>query len=806
MKFGHFDDKKKEYVISTPDTPSPWINYLGDEAFFSLISNTMGGYSFYKDAKLRRITRYRYNEVPADMSGRHFYVKEGSLVWSPAYLPCKTPLDFYECRHGLGYSSFEGKKNQVDVKLTCFVPLAASCEIEEIEIANESETAKELSLFAQIEWCLWNAQDDGENFQRNLSTGEVECYDGIIYHKTEFRERRNHYAYYYVNQHCSHFESDRDSFLGLHNGFEHPAEVFAGHLKDTVASGWHPIAAHQIDLVLQPHEHRKLVFVLGYAEVVNDQKFEKPGIINKKPALATIVRFDTPEKAEAALDALRRHWEDLLSIYHVHTGEEKLDRMANIWNQYQCMVTYEMSRSASYYESGIGRGMGFRDSCQDLLGFVHLIPEKAKERILDIAAIQKRDGSTYHQYQPLTKKGNSDIGSGFNDDPLWLVAATSAYLKETGDWSILDIPVAFDNVPGSEKPLFAHLKASIDYTLAHRGPHGLPLIGRADWNDCLNLNCFSATPGESFQTTANKETGIAESVFIAGMFVKYGKEYGEIARILKKDDESARIFKAVAEVESATEESGWDGEWFLRAYDGFGHKVGSHECPEGQIFIEPQGFCVMAGIGHERGLGRRALASAEALLANRWGLELLHPCYSSYHIELGEISSYPPGYKENGAVFNHNNPWVTIAHCIENENDAAYALYCKNAPSFIEEDSDIHLTEPYVYSQMIAGRDACHYGQAKNSWLSGSATWSFVALSQYLLGVRPDFEGLRIEPHLPASLFKDFSIVRKFRGNTYLIDIHNTSTKPCLYVNGKPIEGSLVRFEKSSDPIRVELR
>jgi cellobiose phosphorylase len=806
MKFGHFDDQKREYVISTPSTPSAWINYLGDEAFFSLISNTMGGYSFYKDAKLRRITRYRYNAIPADMDGRHFYIKDGSNLWSPAFLPCKSPLDFYECRHGMGYSSFEGLKDNLRAKIICFVPLKEACELQVVELKNEGKSDKHFSLFAQVEWCLWNASDDGENFQRNYSTGEVECYDGVIYHKTEFRERRNHYAFYAVNAHCSHFESDRDHFLGRFNGYDAPEEVKNGQLGDYVASGWRPIAAHQIDLTLKPGESRKLVFVLGYVEIPDDKKFIAPNIINKAPAEAIIKRYDTAEKAEKALQELKEHWNALLSIYHAESGDEKLDRMANIWNQYQCMVTYLFSRSASYYESGIGRGMGFRDSCQDLLGFVHLIPEKAKARIIDIASIQKKDGSTYHQYQPLTKKGNSDIGSGFNDDPLWLIAATAAYLKETGDYSFLSTPVPFDNVKGSEVPLMEHLKVSIDFTINHRGPHGLPLIGRADWNDCLNLNCFSTTPGESFQTTANKETGIAESVFIAGMAVKYGKEYAKIAEILGNKAESARILKSLKEVEEATIHYGWDGGWFLRAYDGYGHKVGSKECPEGQIFIEPQGFCVMAGIGHDLGYGHTALKNTEAILGNAYGLELLHPCYSTYHVELGEISSYPQGYKENGAVFNHNNPWVVIAHCVEGESKEAFELYRKNAPAYIEEASDIHYTEPYVYSQMIAGRDAKNYGQAKNSWLSGSATWSFVALSQYLLGIRPDYDGLLVDPHLPKEQFPHLHITRKFRNNTYDIVIDNTVDNPTLYVDGKAQEGRLIPFVRSEKTVKVELR
>ena len=808
MKFGHFDDKNKEYVIDTPFTPSPWINYLGQDHFFSLISNTAGGYSFDTDARMRRLTRYRYNDVPADLDGRHFYVKEGNLVWSPSYLPAKTPLDVYSCRHGLGYTIIYGQKKSLGVEMTFFVPNGVECEIQKIHFVNRSAEKRSFSFFAQEEWCLWNALDDGENFQRNLSTGEVECYNGIIYHKTEFRERRNHYAFYYVNEKTSHFESDRDAFLGMHNAYDHPAQVYEGKLGDGVASGWHPIAAHQVEVELKPFEEKTLIFILGYCEVKKgEKKFISPNVINKAPAEEIISKFDRVEKVDAAFDALKVKMENFLHVYEAHSGNEKLDRMANIWNPYQSIITYCMSRSASYYESGIGRGMGFRDSCQDLLGFVHMIPEKAKQRIIDIASIQKEDGSTYHQYQPLTKKGNADIGGGFNDDPLWLIAATGAYIKETGDYSILDVPTPFDNKVGSEVPLLEHLRRSVNYTITHKGPHGLPLIGRADWNDCLNLNCFSETPGESFQTTENKGDGkIAESVFIAGMFVKYAAEYANILRHIGMEDEAKKILEEKKKVEDATVKYGWDGEYFLRAYDAKGDKVGSHECKEGKIYIEPQGFCVMAGIGHELGYGKKALRSAEEKLGCKYGLELLAPCYHEYHVELGEISSYPPGYKENGAVFNHNNPWVVIAHCVEGEADEAYKLYIKNSPAFIENESEVHYTEPYVYSQMIAGHEAKNYGQAKNSWLTGSATWSLVALQEYLLGVRADYDGLIVDPHLPKAEYKNVHIIRKFRGNTYDIKIDNSAENPTLYVEGEKVEGRLIPFRKEKGVVHVELK
>ena len=479
--------------------------------------------------------------------------------------------------------------------------------------------------------------------------------------------------------------------------------------------------------------------------------------------------------------------------------------MVNIWNQYQCMVTFNMSRSASYYESGTGRGMGFRDSCQDLLGFVHLIPDSARQRILDIAATQFEDGSAYHQYQPLTKQGNSDIGSGFNDDPLWLIAGTAAYLKETNDYSILDEQVAFDCDTSKAKPLMEHLRRSFNYTTTHLGPHKLPLIGRADWNDCLNLNCFSSVPGESFQTTGPSEGPVAESVFIAGMYVKYGKEYAQICHILGLTEEEKQVNDLVDQMYQAVLDSGWDGEWFLRAYDSNSNKVGSKECDEGQIYIEPQGFCVMAGIGVKEGLAQKAMDSVEKILDTKYGIMILQPASKSYHLELGEVSSYPPGYKENAGIFCHNNPWISIAETVVGDGNRAMSTYKKICPAYLEEISEIHRTEPYVYSQMIAGKDAVRHGEAKNSWLTGTAAWTFTSISQYILGVRADFDGLVVDPCLSDDMDK-VNIVRKFRGATYNITIENSGSHrrvSSLLVNGNVIEGNIIPFDENIKEVNV---
>ncbi len=772
MRFGHFDDANREYVITTPRTPLPWINYLGCNDFFSLISNTCGGYSFYKDAKLLRLTRYRYNDVPADINGKYFYIKDGDTIWNPGWQPVKTSLDSYECRHGIGYSRFTSSKNQVEASVLTFVPMNDTCEVSQLKLTNHSSDTKELSVFSYVEWCLWNADDDSRNFQRNYSTGEVEVEGSAIYHKTEYRERRNHYAVYSVNTEINGFDTIREAFLGSYRGAGEPEAVEKGSCTGSMASGWQPIASHQINLTLEPGQTRSFVFVLGYIENPQEDKWESYGIINKKPARAMLDRYHTDADVDRAFEELNEYWKNLLSKYSVKSSNDKVDRMVNIWNQYQCMVTFNMSRSASYYESGIGRGMGFRDSCQDLLGFVHLIPDRARERIIDIASTQFQDGSAYHQYQPLTKKGNSDIGSGFNDDPLWLIAGTSAYVKETGDLSILRETVPFDNDKTVAAPLMEHLKRSFDYTVNHKGPHGLPLIGRADWNDCLNLNCFSAHPGESFQTFGPSEGPVAESVFIAGMFVKYGEEYAQLCGLMGDQAEADRARSEVKTMYDTILKEGWDGEWFVRAYDAYSHKIGSKECEEGQIYIEPQGFCVLAGVGVKEGLARKALDSVKERLDTKYGVMILQPAYTRYHLELGEVSSYPPGYKENAGIFCHNNPWVSIAETVLGRGSRAFEIYQKTCPAYIEEISEIHRTEPYVYSQMVAGRDARFHGEAKNSWLTGTAAWTFVNISQYILGVSPTHQGLCINPCLPEG-FGDFELTRKFREGTYHIRVVN---------------------------------
>jgi cellobiose phosphorylase len=811
MRYGHFDDEAREYVITRPDTPLPWLNYLGCENYFGLISNTAGGYSFYRDARLRRLTRYRYNNVPPDLGGRYLYLRDrdGGAFWSPSWQPAPRRLENYTCRHGLGYTIVGSTFRGIEAQTCYFVPLGENLEVWQFTVTNRRRAPARLSLFSAIEFCLWDAQDDATNFQRNFSTGEVEVEDGAIYHKTEYRERRNHFAVFACSERTAGFDTQREAFLGRGRGWDRPRAVEQGRSRNSIAHGWSPIGSHHVRLALRPGETRQVRFVLAYAENPPDRKFHPRGstTLDKRGVRRTLAKWLDPDVVEAGFDALRDYWTHRLGVFRVRSPERHLDRMVNIWNAYQCMATFNLSRSASFFESGIGRGLGFRDSNQDLLGFVHMEPARARERLLDLAATQLETGGAFHQYQPLTKRGNDAVGGNFNDDPHWLILGAAAYVKETGDWSVLDERVPYENRPGTEEPLYGHLRRSFGYTLARLGPHGLPLIGRADWNDCLNLNCFSDAPGESFQTTTNREGQVAESVFIAGLFVLAARELAEIADRRGQRRDAARARREADRMERAVRAHGWDGGWFLRAYDAFGRPVGSRRNREGQIFIESQGMCVMAGIGLRDGRAVKALDAVRRRLATPHGIVLQQPAFRTYHLHLGEISSYPPGYKENAGIFCHNNPWIMIAEARAGNGGAALDYYLRINPSARERIGDLHRCEPYVYAQMIAGRDAPTHGEAKNSWLTGTAAWNYHAATQWILGIRPAYDGLRIAPVVPAR-WKGFRVTRRFRGATFEIEARRVGpgNAVALEVDGRPAAGDTVAPPPAGRTVRVLAR
>jgi cellobiose phosphorylase len=739
--------------------------------------------------------------VPIDHEGRYFYIKENQDVWNIGVKPTKTPVDFYQAHVGLGYTKITSIKNNLKATQLAFVPLGYKGEVQSITLENQSDQIKTFSLYGYVEFALWDALDDMTNFQRNYSIGEVYIEPDTIYHITEYRERRNHFSFFHVNTPFESYDTQRDDFIGMYNDVSHPKGIKNTQLSNSLADGWQPIAATKHDITLQPGESKTLIYSLGYVENT-DQKFNQDDSINTTKAKEMFKQVSTPSQVDTLFDELKDYWHQKLSHYTIQSNDPKLDRMVNIWNQYQNVVTFNFSRSASYFESGVGRGMGFRDSNQDLLGFMHMDHTKTKERILDLASTLLLNGGAYHQYSPLTKKGNSDLGAGFNDDPNWLILSTVKYIKESGDTAILDEVIPYESNPTLTGTLLEHLEKCFHNIANNLGPHNLPLIGRADWNDCLNLNCFSDTPGESFQTVQNKGDGLtAESVFIAGLFVYAGKEYISLLKHLNKDASDKQ--RIVDQMINAINTHGKDTAWFLRAYDAFGDKVGSNENPYGKIYIEPQGMCVMAGIGIDDDFAKKALDSAKTHLDSKYGMVLLHPAYQRYDLKLGEISSYPPGYKENGGIFCHNNPWIMCAEATINRGDEAFDLYKKIAPAYLEDQSDIHKTEPYVYAQMIAGKEAKHHGEAKNSWLTGTAAWNYVAITEYILGIRPHFDGLYIHPKLPKAL-DNITIKRRFRNTTYDIHIKHSDTKG-LFRDGQKLVSHIVKNDDTYIKLTVHV-
>lgn len=811
MKFGYFDAENKEYVITQPGTPLPWMNYLGVEAYFSLISNTAGGYSFYKDAFLRRITRYRYNNVPMDVGGKYLYIRdeETGTFWSPSWKPVKTAVNGYICRHGFSYTSISSETEGIETSATYFVPIGDPLEIWEVNITNTSDRQRQLKVFSFIEWCLWQALDDMTNFQRNFNVGEVEIEDGVIYHKSEYRERRNHFAYFAVSEKISGFDTNRDDFIGIHNGFHEPQAVIEGQSRNSHIVGWAPIGSHCVEVELAPGATRHLNFVLGYHEMPMADRFEKGTVINKTKVRPVIAKYLKRENSRAAFAELARYWEDKLKRFQVHTPEDKIDLSLNQWNQYQCVMTLIFSRSTSFFESGIGRGIGYRDACQDVFGAVHIFPERCRERLIDLAAIQKKDGSTYHQYQPLTKKGNAAIGINFPDDPVWLVLAAGMYLRETGDYSILDESVPYDNDEDDRGTFYEHLAASIRYIENNRGPHGLSLIFRADWNDCINLNITSYPDGQTFQEAPTEFGRVAESMMVSPQFCGASLEFAEIAKRCGRAADAEWALGLREAMVEAIHEHGWDGEWFLRAYDRHGEPVGNKQAQEGKakIFAESQVWMGMYGdYDTDQDRIRTALDSVAKHLYYEHGVMINQPAFQNFYPHYGEMSSYPPGVKENAAVFCQPNGWMVISEARLGRGEKAMKYYQTILPTLREDISEVHRCEPYVYAQMIAGRDHTQPGEAKNSWLTGTAGVSFYAASQWILGVRPTFDGLSIDPCVPKA-WREFEVSRVYRGATYHITVRNPKGVEhgvaSMSVDGKPLAGNVIPVADASRTVEV---
>jgi len=778
MRYGYFDDKNREYVITRPDTPLPWINYLGVDSYCGLMSNTAGGYSFYKDAAHRRILRYRYNNVPSDRPGRYIYLRDNKTedYWSATWQPTNKNLKKYkyECRHGLSYTTISSEYADIKTETAYFVPVGEANEIWRIKVKNNSKRARSISLFTYVEFCLWDALNDMTDYQYNLNIGKTEFRNNAMYHLTLYNMHKDNFAYFWSNVKVDSYDGVRQDFVGPYRSEANPIAVENGKCSNSLAVGWAPFGGLNVNLELKANEEKEVVFVLGYGEGLGAEK-------------KIMAKYSNPKNVDKELAKLKSHWDENLAKFTAETPDPAVNSMVNIWNQYQCKTTFNWSRSASYYEAGGERGMGFRDSNQDTLGFAHQIPDKVRLRLIDIASVQFPEGRAHHGYSPLTKKGSRE---GYGDDHLWLVQAVHNYIKETGDMNFLNELVPFTD--GSKGKMYDHILRAVEYSWNNTGYHGLPKAGFADWNDCLNLS---------------GPKGMGVSVMIACQFVLGANLLAELAEKSGRVLDVEKYKDMAIEMKKRINENAWDGEWYMRAFDDNGKAVGTSKNEEGKIWLESNTWAVLSGVAEgERMI--QTLNSIKKHLYTKYGIVIFYPAYSEYHPELGYVSVFPRGLKENGAIFCHTNPWAMCAEAMAGRGEQAFEYYKTILPSASNDIADKHWTEPYVYSQMIAGKEHKDFGQAKNSWLTGTAAWNFVAASQYILGIRPDFEGLIIDPCIPKT-WKGFKVKRVWRGTTYLINVKNPKNVNKgvvkLTVDGKVIKGNKVPILKDGKKHKVEV-
>jgi cellobiose phosphorylase len=776
--YGYFDERSGEYVITRPDTPTPWINYLGQGRYGGIISNTAGGYSFDRDPKNRRVTRYRYNAIPADQPGRYVYLRDqqSGKYWSPTWQPIPhRKLDAYECRHGPGYTRIFSRYHGIQAEILYFVPLSPTTE-EGIEIGyelwvlkvrNTSRRLRELRVFSYAEFSNWNVEADLYNLDWGQHVLHSRVADGIIYMGAAFRHTSTFFG---SSQPPLGYDTDREIFIGSYRDLSDPVVVETGTPMNSLAARGNNVGCLCHSLLLDAGEQRQIVYILG----VTEQPEELPRLI---------AQFGQPANVQDAFQSLEADWQAYLGSLRVETPDREMNAMLNVWNQVQCRATLFWSRFASAYETGLGRGMGTRDSAQDTLATVQNAPERGRENLSTLWQLQFQDGHTWHQVFPLTGEGGAGLAAEhldwpqwFCDDHLWLVLAVCAYIRETGDFSYL-----WNHVPyadGGEDTVWEHMLRAVEFTLAHRGPHGLPRLGFSDWDDTMNLDHGS---------------GKAESVMAGQQFCRVMLDLADLCDQIGKEQEGRRFRALKEEMAEIINRVAWDGEWFARAYDDEGKPVGVQGEKYHQIGLNTQTWAVIGECAPQERL-EQAMTSAHARLNSQFGLALMAPAYTHNDPRIGGTTTYPPGAKENGGIFCHANTWAIIAAARLNWNARAYQYYRQIMP-LARNDSDLYKVEPYVYCANICGPEHPQFGYGRNSWLSGTASWTYVAATQWILGIRPTFTGLQIAPVIPEE-WPGFRASRVFRGVTYHIFVERVSrgSHGSLIVDGKPVEGDIVPF------------
>lgn len=747
MKYGYFDEQAREYVITRPDTPTPWINYIGSGKYGGFISNTGGGYSFHKDPQNRRITRYRYNSIPADRPGRYIYIRDAATgeYWNPGFQPSQRRLDAYGCRHGMGYTVLQGEYRGVTAEVTYFVPDDRDFEIWLLKVGNTLAIPKKLQIFSYAEFCFWDAVKDQQNVDWVQQINQGRCSGKVITWYPHFEDKSS--SFFAADREAAGFDTNLEAFIGRYRSESNPVAVEQGACTNSVSYRMNGVGAFCHELELGRGEEAELVFILGYAEDRDRIHEEIDGYLS-------------PRAANAALERLKGYWQGYTGRLRAETPDNDMNLFVNTWNQYQCKTTFNWSRFVSLYQLGLGRGMGIRDSAQDTLGVMHTIAGQAAELIVKLLQCQYTDGRTYHLFFPLTGEGGEGDApvkkyDWYSDDHLWLISAVNAYLKETGDFAFLNRRVKY-NDKTTEATVWEHLDKALEFTANHRGPHNIALAGRADWNDTLNLDTGK---------------GIAESVFTSMLYCGAALEMAEISGHLAMTDSVSKYAAMYKDMKDAINASCWDGEWYKRAFDDEGQPIGSKENGFGSIFINSQSWAVLGGVADEERT-RSSLASVGKYLDSGYGIVSMYPAYTGFDAGKGGITTYPPGAKENGGIFLHTNPWVMIAEITAGNGDRAFKYYKQILPAGRNLDADLFEVEPYVYPQNILGKEHPQHGTGRNSWLTGTAAWNMVAASQYILGIRPDYDRLTVDPCIPSA-WDGFRAYREFRGVGYDIEVRN---------------------------------
>ena len=800
MQYGYFDDAKDEYVITDPRTPVKWINYVGSLSFGGFVDQTGGGVLCKNDPALNRITFYQTLAPASDFRAQTIYLRihrpGGYQVFSPFYVPTLDDYQRYECRVGLGYSRIVSEFYGVRTQVTIFVPAGADCELRQIEVTNLTGEVIEIDIIPVVEYTHPDALKQLTNADwvpQTMQSKVIEEAGGLktlVQYPFMLRDQRINY--FTANLPAASFETDRSRFLGA-NGYgswKAPLALQQPELGNYEALRGDNIAALLIPLGrLAAGESRELVTQLGQAT-------------SYPAAQPQIARYRQPAAVQEAFDDLASWWREILAAQQVHTPDPNLDRMVNVHNLRQCVTTLYWSRYLSLYQLGYGaRGIGFRDSSQDVMGIFSCLPQPGKELLVCLLSVQKRNGSAMHQFNPLTmiaSEGDAvereDRPHYYSDDHLWAIVATTTYLKETGDFAFLQQVIPFYEKDRDEQPLesgtlLEHLRRGLEFTRTDVGAHGLPLLGFADWNDTVNL-----AKG-------------AESLFTANLYGRALLEMIELAEMLGDPHSAERCRQDYRSMQARVEACAWDGEWYVRYFDYDGAPIGSKANAAGQIYLNAQSWSVLSGFASPQ-RARQAMDIVYRRLNTRFGIKLSTPGYNGFDPRVGGITTYPPGAKENGGLFLHPNPWAMIAETMLGDGDRAYQYYDQINPASKNDIIERYEAEPYVYCQNILSDEHPQFGLGRNSWLSGTASWAYQAATRYILGVQPDYHGLRIDPCIPSA-WDGFHVERRFRGAQYHIQVYNPQ-HVCrgvrkVLVNGQPLEGSLIPLQPAGSASQVEV-